>query len=185
MLPDPTFLIIDALDECLMDERRHLFDFLEQVPGRTTSTRILTSARASNLGGSEKLFPTGAMPICCWDITPPQRDHCIAEFLVKRHLKHVSEDQDIRRLLVEKLTSGMQGCAIWARMTLEYLGARKCTSTDTLQSYLEKNELPGSLADLYLGIFENVTDGGCESKWLLARSLALIAGARRGLTAYL
>ena len=181
ILPQPTFFIIDALDEYPLRERKVLLDFLEQVCNQTTSTRVLTSARASNLDVSEKLFPKGAEPICSWELRLPQRDRCIAEFLVKRHLKHVSEDPDVHRLLVEKLTSEMKGCAIWARMTLEYLGTRKCTSADTLQSYLEKNEIPEPLTELYLGVFESVTDGDRVSKWLLARSLALIAGAQKPL----
>ena len=188
MLPQPTFLIIDALDECLLNDRRVLLDFLEQVPGRTTSTRVLTSARASNLGGSEKLFPKTAESICSWDLGDlPQRDRYIAEFLVKHHMNQVSvsedEDEDVRRLLVEKLTSRMQGCAIWGRMTLEYLVTkRRHTSVDSIQSYLEKNAPPKPLTELYLGVFENVTGGDNECKWLLARSLELIAGAKCRLT---
>ena len=186
MLPQPTFLIIDALDECLLSDRRVLLDFLEQVCGRTTSTRVLTSARASHLGGSEKLFPKTAEPICFWNLRDlSQRDRYIAEFLVKHHMNQVSvfEDEDVHRILVEKLTSGMQGCAIWARMALEYLvNKRRHTSVDSVQSYLEKNALPKPLTELYLGVFENVTGGDDECKWLLARCLQLIAGARRCLT---
>ena len=182
MLPQPTFLIIDALDECPPDERRVLLDFLEQVPGRTTSTRVLTSARASHLDWSEEVSPKTAVPICSWELTLPQRDRCIAEFLVKHYMHRVSESEDVRQLLVEKLTSGMQGCAIWARMTLEYLVTARRTSIDTIQSYLKKNELPKPLTELYLGVFENMTGGNDECKWLLARSLELIAGAHRPLT---
>ena len=181
MLPQPTFLIIDALDECLLRDRRVLLDFLEQVCGRTTSTRVLTSARASQSDLSEKLFPKKAVPICSWEFTLPQRDRCIAEFLVKHHMSHVSEDEDVRRLLVKELASGMQGCAMWARMTLEYLVTRRCTSVDTIQSFLDKNELPKPLTELFLGVFENVTAGDDVCKLLLARSLELIAGAQRRL----
>ena len=115
MLPQPTFtfLVIDALDECLLEDRRYMFDFLEQVCDRTASTRILTSARASNLDQSEKLFPKTAVPICSWDLTTlRQRDRFIVEFLVEHHMRHVSEDKDVRQLLVEKLTSRMQGSAM-------------------------------------------------------------------------
>ena len=179
MLPQPTFLIIDALDECLPSDRRVLLDFLEQVCDRTTSTRVLTSARAASpLDQSEDLVPNAAMHICSWELTLPKRDHDIAEFLVDLYMRR-RVSKDVRRLLVEKLTSGMQGCAIWARMTLEYLitGTRR-TSVDSIQSYLKKNAPPKPLTDLYLGVYENMTrDGNHECKWLLARSLALIAGA--------
>ena len=181
MLPSTTFLIIDALDECLPIDRGFLFDFLEQVCRRTTSARVLTSARASHLGGSEKLFPKTAVPICSWDLTNLwQRDRFIAEFLVEHHMRHESEDKskDVRQLLVESLTSGMQGSGMWARMTLEYLITMKRTSVDTIQSYLENNRIPKPLSQLYLGVFENATGGNDECKWLLARSLELIAGAR-------
>ena len=183
MLPQPTFLIIDALDECLLGDRRVLLDFLQQVCDRTTSTRVLTSARASQSDLSEKLFPTKAVPICFWDLpNPRQRDRCIAEFLVQHHMNHVSEDKDVRQLLVENLTSGMQGCAIWARMTLEYLvTSTRRTSVDSIRSYLEKNVPPKSLKELYLGVFENMMRGDKECKWLLARSLELMAGAHRRL----
>ena len=90
--------------------------------------------------------------------------------------------KEVCRLLVDKLTSGMQGCAIWARMTLEFLVTRRCASVDTIQSFLEKKELPKPLTELFLGVFENVTDGDDVCKWLLARSLELIAGARRPLS---
>ena len=180
MLPQPTFLVIDALDECLLGDRRVLLDFLQQVCNRTTSTRVLTSARASQSDLSEKLFPTKAVPICFWDLPNlQQRDRCIAEFLVEHHMNHVSEDKDVRRLLVEKLTSGMQGCAMWARMTLEYIVTEtRRTPVDSIQSYLKKNAPPKPLTELYLGVFENMTRYHNECKWLLARSLALIAGAR-------
>ena len=186
MLPQPTFLIIDALDECLLSDRRVLLDFLEQVCGRT-STRVLTSARASQLGGSEKLFPKTAEPICFWDLRDlPQRDRYIAEFLVKHHMNQVSvsEDKVVRQLLVDKLTSGMQDSAIWARMTLEDLVTTpgQVTSPHTIRVYLEENELPTPLTKLYLRVFENVTGRKDACKWLLARSLELIAGTRRRLT---
>ena len=73
-LQQPTFFIIDALDECLLSDRGVLFDFLEQVCDQTTSTptRALTSARASQSDLSEKLFPTKAVPICSWELTLPQ-----------------------------------------------------------------------------------------------------------------
>ena len=180
MLPQPTFLIIDALDECLLSDRRVLLDFLEQVCDRTTSTRILTSARAaSRLDQSEELVPSGAVHICSWDLTLPTRDRDIAEFLVDHYMRRRAS-KDVRQLLVEKLTSGMQGCAIWARMTLEYIVTEtRRTSIDSIQSYLKKNAPPKPLTDLYLGVYENMThDGDDECKWLLARSLALIAGAR-------
>ena len=178
-LQQPTFFIIDALDECSLRDRGVLLDFLEQFCDQTTSstTRVLTSARASQSDLNEKLFPKNAVRICSWEFTLPQRDRCIAEFLVKHHLRHVSEDEDVRRLLVERLTSGMQGCAMWARMTLEYLITRRRTSVNSIQSYLEKNELPKALTELFLGVFENVTRDDDECKWLLARSLELIAVA--------
>ena len=180
MLQQPTFFIIDALDECSPRDRGVLLDFLEQFCDQTTSstTRVLTSARASQSDLNEKLFPKNAVRICSWEFTLPQRDRCIAEFLVNHHLRHVSEDEDVRRLLVKKLTSGMQGCAMWARMTLEYLVTRRCTSVGTIQSFLEKNELPTALTELFLGVFENVTNGDGVCKWLLARSLEIIAGAQ-------
>ena len=181
MLQQPTFFIIDALDECCPRDLRVLLDFLEQVCDQTTSTRVLTSARASNLDQSEKLFPKSAVPICSWDLTTlPQRDRFIAEFLVDHYMRRCSEE--VRRLLVAKLTSGMQGCAMWARMTLEYLVTTRCTCVDTIQSYLEKNEPPKPLTELLFGIYENVTDGDDVCKWLLSRSLELIAGARRPLS---
>ena len=97
-------------------------------------------------------------------------------------MNHVSEDEEVRQLLVENLTTGMQGSAIWARMTLEYLvTSTRRTSVDSIQSYLEKNVPPKPLAELYLGVFENTTRGGDECKWLLARSLELMAGARHRL----
>ena len=67
-------------------------------------------------------------------------------------------------------------------MTLEFLVTRRCTSVDAVRSFLEKNELPKPLTELFLGVFENVTDGDDVCKWLLARSLGLIAGARRPLS---
>ena len=183
-LQQPTFFIIDALDECIPSDRGVLLDFLEQICDQTTSTptRALTSARASQSDLSEKLFPTKAMPICSWELTLPQRDRDIVKFLVNHHTRHVSVSKDVRRLLVENLTSGMHGCAMWARMTLEYIFTEtRRTSVDSIQSYLGKNAPPKPLAELYLGVFENMTRDHDECKWLLARSLALIAGAVRPL----
>ena len=181
MLPQQTFLIIDALDECLLNDRIVLLEFLEQICDQTTSTRVLTSARASQLDQSEELFPKTAVAICSWELTLPQRDRCIAEFLVNHYMRR-RISKEVCQLLVDRLTSGMQGCAIWARMTLEFLVTRRCTSVDTIQSFLKKNELPKPLEELFLGVFENVTDGDDVCKWLLAQSLELIAGALRRLT---
>ena len=178
-LQEPTFFIIDALDECLLSDQGVLLGFLEGVCSPTTSTRVLTSARAaSDLGWSNDLVPRGAVPIRSWKLTPPRRDRDIAKFLVNLYMPRVSEEA--RQLLENELASRMEGCAIWARMTLEYLGPGRCASVVTLQSYLEKNELPGDLTDLYLGVYENMTRGDRVAKWLLARSLELIAGAGAG-----
>ena len=187
MLPPPMFLIIDALDECLPNDRRVLLDFLEQIPeqipGRTTSIRILTSARASHLDQSEKLYPKMAVPICSWYLRAVrQRDGIIAEFLVEHHMRHVSDDEDVRQLLVKNLTSGMRGSAMWARMTIEDIVTAGLTSPDSIRYYLKENELPKPLTELYLRVFKNVTGGQEANQWLLARSLELIAGARRRLS---
>ena len=188
MLQQPTFLIIDALDECLMRDRAILLDFLEQVCDQITYTRVLTSARASQSDLSEKLFPEKVKLICSWDEARdlPERDRYIAEFLVKQHMNQVLVSKDVRQLLVNKLTSRMQGSAIWARMTLEHIvTTAELTSPDSIRFYLKENELPKPLTQLYLRVFENMTggkDGKVTWKWLLARSLQLIAGARRHLT---
>ena len=187
-LQPPTFIIIDALDECCPSDRGVLLNFLEKVCSPTTPTRVLTSARAaSRLDQSEDLVPSEAVRICSWELTlPKRRDRNIAEFLVNHYMPRLRREQ-VCQLLVEKLTSGMQGCAIWARMTLEDLvnTSPGLKSPDHIRSYLKKYPLATPLTKLYLRIFENVTggkDGKHECKWLLARSLELIAGARKRLT---
>ena len=67
-------------------------------------------------------------------------------------------------------------------MTLKYIVTEtRRMSIDSIQSYLKKNAPPKPLAELYLGVFENMTRDHDECKWLLARSLALIAGVGRPL----
>ena len=92
------------------------------------------------------------------------------------------ESKEVCQLLVENLTSGMQGSAMWARMTLEDLVTAGLTSPDSIRYYLKENELPRPLTELYLRVFKNMTGGNDTSKWLLGRSLELIAGARQRLT---
>ena len=188
----PTFFIIDALDECSLNDRSDLLDFLEQLVcmNRTASTRVLTSCRAaSDLYSPNDLVLPEAVFICFWKLSLPQRDQRdreIAKFLVEKKKKSVSE-AEVRKLLEDTLASKMKGCALWARMTLECLcfrGPGRCASVVTLRSYLEKNELPlpERLTKFYLGVFKTMTDGHHHDKWLLARSLELIAGARWRLT---
>ena len=190
MLEQPTFIIIDALDECHPRDRGVLLTFLEEIGDRrTTSTRVLTSARAaSDLDRGEDLVPRGAVSICSWKLTPAQRgqrDRNLAEFLVTDYMPRLVSE-NVRQLLVDKLASEMEDCAIWARMTLEDLNTSPgLASPDHIRSHLEKNPLPTPLPELYLRIFENVTGGAAgkrECKWLLARSLELISGARDRLT---
>ena len=185
-LQEPTFIIIDALDECCPRDWGALLEFLEQVCSPTTSTRVLTSARAaSDLDQSEDLVPRGAVPIRSWKLPPPQRDQkdrSLAQFLVTDYMPR-SVSEEVRRLLVEKLTSEMDGCAIWARMTLEDLvhGSPRLASPHHFRSYLEKYPLATPLPELCLRIFKNVTGGEAgkhECKSLLARSLELVAAAR-------
>ena len=186
-LQQPTFFIIDALDECSPNDRSVLLEFLEQVCSLTTHTRVLTSCRAaSDLYSPNDLVSPGAVLICSWKLSLPQRDQRdreIAKFLVEQKKKLVSEE--VCKLLEDTLASRMNGCAVWARMTLEYLcfGAPgRCASIVTLRSCLEKNELPDNLTQLYIGVFENLTHGDRVARWLLARSLELIAGAQWRLT---
>ena len=184
------YIVIDALDECSDEARADLVDFFEQIrrePGQSAAgssdlqeqaglVRVFTSSRY----GDHSRIPSGTEIICMPNNA--QRDLCIVRHLSSRYLEKLT--LPTRELVTNKVAAKMQGSAIWARMVLQYL--QKTCSRTTREASIERTlhdiPQPQGLSELYVRLFEKVVGDVADNRWILARSLDLMAAARRQLT---
>ncbi|KXL48958.1 hypothetical protein M433DRAFT_2704 [Acidomyces richmondensis BFW] len=167
------YFIIDGVDE--LDEESHddLKDFLTLLCAQPQAVRILISSRYQDIAVQ---IPMMTIEFPC----EIDRDRIIVQYLVEHHM--ASKSEGVRSLLVREITEKTQGCAIWARMVVEYFRKLKTSNPDTIKKEIDCMPPPQELSKLYMRIMEKSVNGVLANKETLARGLDLMAASRRILT---
>lgn len=182
------YIVIDALDECDPISRNHLLDLIEQVGAKPSHTGGCES-KFSQRTGRIRIF-TSSRPDTEHSHSPTstgiiqhrhnvERDLMIARHLADIYLAHL--DIAVRNTVINTVGRRTEGSAIWARMTIQYVLQSKAACEHDIKDMLEK-DLPGEVSELYARLFDKITNGLPRNCSTLARTLDVLAAARRQLT---
>lgn len=190
------FIVLDGLDECAPDVRCRLLTRFRDLIRRGASLKVFLSSRQRNdilktLDGSATTIknspteqPGSQIPLFHIDMKPnEERDRLLAKHLVSLHMAQDLEDKT-RDLVIEQLTKGAGGSAIWLKMAMASL-ANDVTSAKNeygVMRCLEFLQTSPKLVDWYQRLLSRVED--LEYHWIndLERALETLAVAKRPLT---
>ncbi|KAF1344930.1 hypothetical protein BDV97DRAFT_379781 [Delphinella strobiligena] len=113
-------------------------------------------------------------------VSDDKRDRIIVEHTVERRLSYLTKD--VRAFVIEKLSLGAQGSAIWTKMLTELIEIRGIRALGPMQLFLERMPLPKELSKLYDVLLSHCTSNGPENQELARIALKLLAVARRPLS---
>ncbi|KAK6523910.1 hypothetical protein TWF281_001875 [Arthrobotrys megalospora] len=177
-----TFLIIDALDECSLQERTRFLNLIAGDMGTQSVSKynvLFTSRKemdieqsVAKIGEKTKVY---VLPILAQDIDADIR------LYVRQFLDHQDNGTfknlppDIRTEIEGKMATGASGMFRWVACQLGVI--RKCKQTGAIRRLL--NSLPGTLEETYDRILLSIPD----ETWEIARSaLMLLTYSLRPLT---
>ncbi|CAM1503386.1 Fc.00g081620.m01.CDS01 [Cosmosporella sp. VM-42] len=174
-LDRPLCLVVDGLDECDTGSRNILLKSLQGLSQKTSGLKVVLSSRPwgeilDQLEGVSKV-DVGA---------DPERDRIIAEKTVETKLAPLAADT--KQLVVERLSSFAQGSAIWTKMTVEVIAARKIRAPGRMKKFLDDIPQPRQLSELYASLFIRCAGEEPEAQNMAATALEILAAARRRLS---
>ena len=191
------FLILDGLDECDYDDRKHLFEFLKTFSGRSAASpqiHIFLSCRPDKeieTYVKSNLFDREILRMC----TSLERDQLIAKYHIERNAMDFL--RTILDFVVTQLAEMAKGSAIWLKLTIEYLRkdgfARKVTSKvekkpdlKTLEEFIKRKIVdlppPQQLSALYKKIFDDAAQKEPHLERKIEWTLEFLAASARPVT---
>lgn len=174
-LDRPLCLVIDGLDECDTTSRNILLKLLRSLSQKTSGLKVVLSSRP----WEEILDQLDGVPKI--DIgSDPERDRIIAEKTVETILTPLAAD--IKQLVVERLSSLAQGSAIWTKMTVEVIAARRIRALGRMRIFLDNIQQPQQLSELYANLFIRCVGDDLEAQNMAATALEILAMAQRRLS---
>ncbi|KAM0424851.1 hypothetical protein ACHAPT_009907 [Fusarium lateritium] len=171
----PLFFVIDGLDECDRASRSILLASLENLSQKIPRLKVVLSCRPQEeiLGQMDGMAKINL-------VCDAKRDGVIVEKTVKRRLFYLSED--VKTLVMERLSRLAQGSAIWTKMVIELIEVRGIRAPGPMRLFLEELQLPGQLSGLYATLFSRCSSDDPENKELASTALRILATARRPLS---
>ncbi|KAJ4308383.1 hypothetical protein N0V84_012133 [Fusarium piperis] len=171
----PLFLVIDGLDECDRASRSILLKSLKNLSQKIPRLKVVLSSRPQEeiLGQVDGI---AKIHLGC----DAKRDGVIVEKTVETQLLYLSED--VKTLVIERLSRLAQGSAIWTKMVIELIQVRGIRALGPMRIFLRELPLPGQLSELYTTLFSRSTSNDPENKELASTALKILAIARRPLS---
>ncbi|KAF4955318.1 hypothetical protein FGADI_4624 [Fusarium gaditjirri] len=171
----PLFLIVDGLDECDAGSLSMLLQSLRSLSQKTPGLKVVLSSRPwegilDQLEGSLKVHVG----------VDPGRDKVIVEKTVTTRLGYL--DAGIQELVIERLSSLAQGSAIWTKMTVEAIVAKKIMARGRMKKFLDEMPQPRNLSKLYANLFIRCAGDEPEAQNMAAIALEVLGAARRRLS---
>lgn len=120
MIDRPIFIIVDDLDECDTASQNNLLKLLKILLERNSWLKPILSSHSQE-ETLEQLDKTATARIELGSNT--QQDDIIVEKTVELQLSSLSEN--VKALVIEKLSHLAQECAIWTKMIIELIDTRK------------------------------------------------------------
>ncbi|KAK1254756.1 hypothetical protein MKX08_008751 [Trichoderma sp. CBMAI-0020] len=169
------FIALDGLDECDIYPQKQLLFLFHDLFKCNARLKVFISSRFDD--DIESALPPGASRI---EISlSKKRDRVIASYLARE----VNIPKDIRDQAVDELSEKANGCAIWLRISLEYIRKSRIQSQKGLENALSRLPSSKGLAELYWTLFDKICSDLPENEDILQRALETLAVARRPLTA--
>lgn len=171
----PIFFVIDGLDECDRSFRKNLLRLLKTFSQRVPGFKSVISSRPRQ----DILEELGE--ILRIELGPDtERDALIVESVVEKQLSHLPTN--VKALVVKELSPRACGSAIWTRMTVELIQARKISSLGPMQLFLEELPLSTELSKLYNKLLSQCTSNVFENDYDARTALKLLSICRRPLS---
>ncbi|KAL7953002.1 hypothetical protein V8C34DRAFT_321780 [Trichoderma compactum] len=159
-----TFIVLDGLDECEIYPQKQVLSLFHDLFEHNARLKVFISSRYGD--DIERGLPPGASRIELG--LSKERDRIIANYLASQ------------LNIPEHIPNG---CAIWLRISLEYIGKLRIRNQKGLESALSRLPSSKGLAELYWTLFDQICSGLPENEDNLQRALETLAVARRPLTA--
>lgn len=176
-LDRPLFVVIDGLDECDRESRTTLLKMLRSLSQKTPRLKILLSSRPQE----EILDQLQGVPRI--DLSSDvQRDALIVRHTVVRQLHYLSDN--VRELVIERLSGLAQRSAIWTKMIVELISVRRIRALGPMRLFLDDLPLPGELSTLYAKLLARCSSNDSENEQLAIFALKLLAVSGRPLSIY-
>lgn len=169
------FIVIDGLDECDRASRTALLNILRGLMLRTPRLKILLSSRPHE-EILEQLADTAPIDL----VSNTERDRAIATKTVELRLSYLPED--VKALVIDRLSGMAQGNSIWTRMIVELIERRRIRAHGLMSRFLNGQTLPRGLLELYDTLLSRCTSDDLENLELAITALRILAVARRALT---
>ncbi|KAL6855649.1 hypothetical protein J3F83DRAFT_753812 [Trichoderma novae-zelandiae] len=168
------FIVLDGLDECESYSQKQILSLFRDLLKGEARLKVFISSRYDD--DVEKALPPGASRIeLGWS---QERDRIIASYLASQ----LNIPERTRGRVVDELAQRADGCAIWLRISLEYIGKLRIQNEKGLETALKRLPSSNGLAELYWTLFEKVCSGLPENGEYLQRALETLAVARRPLS---
>ncbi|KAJ5934388.1 hypothetical protein N7466_003935 [Penicillium verhagenii] len=174
MIDRPVIFVIDGIDECDDESRSSLLEFLNSASQMTSGLKTIISTRPRE-SILEQLSHVNKIKLGC----DPERDLIIVEKSLER-LPHLSSD--VKALVREKLSQQAQGSAIWTKMIIELIKARRIAAKPAMERFLMEIPFPEKLSDVYMSLFSRCTSDDPENRRLAAAALKILATSHRPLS---
>lgn len=171
----PVFVVIDGLDECNTGSRNELLTMLHELSQRVSGLKILLSSSAQD-AILRQLQDTAKIGM----LADAHRDGIIVEKVVERKLFDLSPD--VKSLVIDKLTLLAEGSALWTRMIIELIEARKVREFEPMKSFLEEMSLPEQLSEIYSTLLSRCTSNDADNLIVASAALRLLVIANRNVS---
>ncbi|EHK40132.1 hypothetical protein TRIATDRAFT_252427, partial [Trichoderma atroviride IMI 206040] len=169
------FIALDGLDECEIYSQKQLLSLFHDLFEHNARLKVFISSRYDD--DIESALPPGASRIELG--SSKERDRVIASYLARE----INIPESIHEKAVDELSEKANGCAIWLRISLEYIRKSRIQSQKGLENALSRLPSSKGLAELYWTLFDKICSDLPENGDILQRALETLAVARRPLTA--
>lgn len=153
----PVYLIIDAIDETIQDEREEIFKSLEKLISLSPSVRIFITGRPdedvlawfeTSSGASSAAKPISEIRIPYEAMTHDIEIYINSRIQRSNKLRHPSVVEDVKRVILRRA----EGMFLYVRLMLDELEGE--TSVATMRRHLD--EFPATLNGYYESTFSRI-----------------------------
>ncbi|KAJ5609538.1 NACHT nucleoside triphosphatase [Penicillium herquei] len=173
----PTFLLIDALDECVKD-LNPLLDLISRNSSCHLHVKWIVTSR--NWPDIEESLQDATGTKLCLELNESSISDAVEQYIQHKvlHLARVKKySHDLRETVRQKLSTKSQGTFLWVALACQELGKPSTTRWRTLSVL---NTLPLGLYGLYRRMINHIIDS--EDATLCKQILAIVSTVYRPLT---
>ena len=173
----PVYWIIDGLDEC--NSPKLLLDLMRSCPTSRSPLRIFIASRHTESIQTGIAKTTRSLPVTKLEKHSLKHNSKDIQFLVESEMGHMRGNEQIRKLVTEKILARAEGNFLWTRLVLEEIAF--CQTVTAIDEILD--EFPSDMQQLYHRMEQAILTLPRKSSRALAHTLLRWAvGARRPLS---